>query len=45
MIGEIMNKEEKWIEIDYLVNKMKRCPFDEDCRIDFEKECVGFGNP
>lgn len=39
-----MSEQEKiWILIDYIINKIHSCPFDDESGIDFEKECVGFG--
>lgn len=35
--------EKIWILIDYIINKIHRCPFEDDCSINFEKECVSFG--
>lgn len=31
------------ILIDYIINTMHWCPFDDEADIDFENECVGFG--
>ena len=39
-----MSEREKiMILIDYVINKIHSCPFDDGSDIDFEKECVGFG--
>lgn len=39
-----MTEQEKiWILIDYIINKCHSCPFDDESGVDFEKECVGFG--
>lgn len=39
-----MSEQEKiWILIDYIINKIHSCPFYDESGIDFEKECVGFG--
>ncbi len=39
-----MSKREKiWILIDYIINKIHSCPLSDESNIDFEKECVGFG--
>ena len=35
---EIINKL-----LDYIMNSMHWCPFKDEANIDFEKECVGFG--
>lgn len=41
-----MTEQEKiWILIDYIINKIHSCPFDDDCGVDFLNECVGFGQP
>lgn len=32
-----------WILVDYILNRIPCCPFEDDCGIDFEKECVGLG--
>lgn len=29
--------------LDYIINNMHWCPFRDEANIDFEKECVGFG--
>lgn len=29
--------------LEYILHNMHWCPFHDDCGIDFEKECVGFG--
>lgn len=29
--------------LDYIANNMHWCPFKDEANIDFEKECVGFG--
>lgn len=29
--------------LDYIINSIHWCPFDDDADIDFEKECVGLG--
>lgn len=40
----MMNDKEKiWTLIDYIINKCHSCPFDDESGVDFEKECVGFG--
>lgn len=39
-----MNYTEK-ILTNYIIDKIHSCPFEDDCGIDFEKECVGFGEP
>lgn len=36
-------KEKIWILIDYIINKIHSCLFDDEADIDFEKECVGLG--
>lgn len=39
-----MSEQEKiWKLIDYIINKIHSCPLDDESGIDFEKECVGFG--
>ena len=39
-----MSEQEKiCILLDYIINKIHSCPFDDGSDIDFEKECVGFG--
>ena len=36
-----MSDKEKMF-IDYILNKMHWCPFEDECGVDFNK-CVGFG--
>lgn len=36
-------KEKIRILIDYIINKIHSCPFDDEADIDFEEECVGLG--
>ena len=38
------NKNIKIIDIliNYILKKMRWCPFEDEADIDFEKECVGF---
>lgn len=31
------------ILINYIINKIHSCPFEDECGVNFEKECVGFG--
>ncbi len=38
------NKERIRILIGYIINEIHSCPFDDKSGIDFEKECVGFGD-
>ena len=39
-----MSEQEKiWILVDYIINKIHSCPLSDESNIDFEKECVGFG--
>lgn len=35
--------EKIWILINYIINRIHSCPFEDNCGINFEKECVGFG--
>lgn len=37
-----MSGKEKMF-VDYILNKMHWCPFEDGSGVDFEKECVGFG--
>lgn len=30
---------------NYIIDKIHSCPLKDDCGIDFEKECAGFGEP
>lgn len=39
-----MSKQERiLILIHYIINKIHSCPFEDESGVDFEKECVGFG--
>lgn len=40
--GETNMGEKENILIDYILNNIHSCPFEDDCGIDFTKECVGF---
>lgn len=39
-----MNYTEK-ILTNYIIDRIHSCPFEDDCGIDFEKECAGLGEP
>lgn len=42
--GQVAELREKQVDmlIQYIFNNMHWCPFKDEAKIDFEKECVGF---
>ncbi len=39
------NTEKICILVKFIINRIHSCPFEDECGIDFEKECVGFRGP